>query len=500
MTWKKKWGLTIGLLLLTVTGLWLVFARAGWQLAQYRAKLVAQGVKLTVPELLPPWLAPEENAGFQLEILSRDLNPGTVLPEEFVSSMRFVAPGRARVAWQQAVPLSSPVKNPAHSNWTWVQARAAVDAELDSLAQIREVLARPHLDLRLNYLQGYSLLLPHLARHKALAQLLARTVVIQLHAGDLAAAADNLHALLVLAHRQSEEPLLISQLIQMSMAQIGLAATWEALQAPGWSEPQLARFQRDWETLKFSRPMQRAAAMERAITLVEFERARRSLKALDQIMGAAAGQGGVASLDGLEEAVRRMLWLWYGSYLDERHYLEVMESVSSGFDEFDAGLPLSSVLNRQKEFFAQFRRRAWLREGVPAVGYLLSLQVVSSWEDLTAKMAYAETARRLVATALACARYRLANGKMPPELAALAPAFLAAVPRDPLDGQPLRYRSEPSGAYLLYSVGEDGRDDGGDGQPASPADTPLRLNAGKDWVWPAAATPEEVAADAQKKR
>ena len=88
---------------------------------------------------------------------------------------------------------------------------------------------------------------------------------------------------------------------------------------------------------------------------------------------------------------------------------------------------------------------------------------------------------------------------MPPELAALVPAFLAAVPRDPLDGQPLRYRSEPSGACLLYSVGEDGQDDGGDGQPASPADTPFRLSAGKDWVWPAAATPEEVAADAQKK-
>lgn len=177
-----------------------------------------------------------------------------------------------------------------------------------------------------------------------------------------------------------------------------------------------------------------------------------------------------------------------------------MESVSSGFDEFDAGAPLASVIRRQKEFFAKFRQNACSREGVPAMGFLLSLQMVSSWENLPTKIAYAEAARRLATTALACARYRLVNGIMPPDLAALVPAFLAAVPRDPMDGQPLRYRPEPSGAYLIYSIGEDGHDDGGDGKPATAADNPLRLSAGKDWVWPAVATPEEVAAEAQKKR
>jgi hypothetical protein len=35
------------------------------------------------------------------------------------------------------------------------------------------------------------------------------------------------------------------------------------------------------------------------------------------------------------------------------------------------------------------------------------------------------------------------------------------LPLDPFDGQPLRYKKLPKG-YVVYSNGEDGKDDGGD--------------------------------------
>jgi hypothetical protein len=41
------------------------------------------------------------------------------------------------------------------------------------------------------------------------------------------------------------------------------------------------------------------------------------------------------------------------------------------------------------------------------------------------------------------------------------PTYLAAVPTDPFDGQPLRYKKLAKG-YIVYSVGENGKDDGGD--------------------------------------
>jgi len=61
---------------------------------------------------------------------------------------------------------------------------------------------------------------------------------------------------------------------------------------------------------------------------------------------------------------------------------------------------------------------------------------------------------------VACQRYRLRHHALPPTLQALAPAFLQVVPTDPFDGKPLKYRCA-GGAYVLYSVAEDGKDDGG---------------------------------------
>ncbi len=62
---------------------------------------------------------------------------------------------------------------------------------------------------------------------------------------------------------------------------------------------------------------------------------------------------------------------------------------------------------------------------------------------------------------LALRAYKLENGAYPPSLKALVPAYLSAVPADPFGGgEPLRYKR--SGVtYVLWSIGPDGRDDGG---------------------------------------
>jgi len=73
----------------------------------------------------------------------------------------------------------------------------------------------------------------------------------------------------------------------------------------------------------------------------------------------------------------------------------------------------------------------------------------------------ADTQNALLLTMLALRAYKLDHGAYPATLAALAPGYLQAVPDDPfaLSG-PLRYK-RLSAKYLLYSVGPDGKDDGG---------------------------------------
>ncbi len=68
----------------------------------------------------------------------------------------------------------------------------------------------------------------------------------------------------------------------------------------------------------------------------------------------------------------------------------------------------------------------------------------------------------LTRLAFALAAYHADRGTYPVRLADLTPHYLAEVPRDIFNDSELHYRQE-AGGYLLYSVGINGRDDGGKG-------------------------------------
>ena len=107
-------------------------------------------------------------------------------------------------------------------------------------------------------------------------------------------------------------------------------------------------------------------------------------------------------------------------------------------------------------------------------------------------VAAAEAQREMVVAAIALKRYYLRKCKYPTELAELVPLYLRALPVDWMDGKPLRYRLKEGDEFVLYSVGENRTDDGGD--PSVTGDS-FSFWRGKDAVWPMPATAEEIAAD-----
>ena len=82
---------------------------------------------------------------------------------------------------------------------------------------------------------------------------------------------------------------------------------------------------------------------------------------------------------------------------------------------------------------------------------------------------------------IACAlgRYRLAHGEYPETLDALVPQFSEKLPHDIIGGQPLHYRRTADGKFLLYSIGWNETDDGGEDVLAT---SPHDFTKG-DWVW-----------------
>ena len=119
---------------------------------------------------------------------------------------------------------------------------------------------------------------------------------------------------------------------------------------------------------------------------------------------------------------------------------------------------LASTLNRFRCFISMMGIPNYVRAGERAV--------------------HTETERQMTLAAIALKRYRLRHGTLPPRLEALVPELLPSVPYDYMSAKPLGYRLKADGTYVLYSVGEDGKDDGAD--PTSLPGTPPGLWGGRE--------------------
>jgi hypothetical protein len=89
-----------------------------------------------------------------------------------------------------------------------------------------------------------------------------------------------------------------------------------------------------------------------------------------------------------------------------------------------------------------------------------------------AKKSQADAQLQATRTILALRAYQLTHGNLPSDLNALVPEFLDAVPVDDFDGQPLRYSPDRK---IVYSVGQNLKDDGGNDSRSGPSNRPLDL-------------------------
>jgi len=104
------------------------------------------------------------------------------------------------------------------------------------------------------------------------------------------------------------------------------------------------------------------------------------------------------------------------------------------------------------------------RSPIPAASPIanpISDMITPSFGNTRLNEVKADTENALLLVTLALRAYKLEHGAYPPTLTALTPRYLQAIPIDPftLSG-PLRYKLMGA-KYMLYSVGPDGKDDGG---------------------------------------
>lgn len=460
---------------------------------KFKAQLRAQGEKLAIDELVPlPPLDTPNGARAFLDALSRlpsfyaEIQPGVT---------KMVQPGHARITWQQSTLPTDKSEN------IWPELRAYLETNRVAMADLREALQHPALHFQVNYHQGFSALLPHAAPSKSASQRLFAATVMAMRDGHTDEAFASLQALVALLAHYREEPTVISQLVRCAIVAIAASATWEALQHPHWSEEQLAQLQSTWEAVQTIPQMERALAMERACVLMEYEKARQSLTRFDMLSGPGGTSSALRDLadagnklmtdpaDGIARLLDRFplrwVWKWWNCYHDEIWYLQAVQrsiDAARGVTNGQSFVPLQDKAKAEAQ-----------RTGDPPPQFLLARLLGGDVSPkCVEKSVIAETQRRIAVTAVALKRYEHRFGKLPPDLSVLVPVLLQAVPPDPMDAQPLRYRLSNTNSFLLYSVGLDGVDDGGDVNPKEPASRNFFWTQCKDYVWPQPATAEQL--------
>jgi hypothetical protein len=184
-------------------------------------------------------------------------------------------------------------------------------------------------------------------------------------------------------------------------------------------------------------------------------------------------------------------WRWWQSYDDELANAQVTEAALEAIRDARKARALAPALKKFGKALAEIQQ-AHPRAGV-WLGDSLARGVIT--ERFLARISICEMQRSLLQTAIALRRCQIGRGALPDNLEVLMPEFTQQPFLDVMDGKPQRYHLKPDDRFVLYSVGEDGVDNGGDPTPPKEAVGAFRQWwKGRDAVWPSPASSEEVKA------
>ena len=335
------------------------------------------------------------------------------------------------------------------------------------LDQITEAARRPRAQHDLRYADGPNALLPHLAIHKSMAGKLRTRSAARVAAGDTAGAAEDIDTILRLAELTGEDPVLIGYLVRVAIQSSAFSAFWDGTLQHAWSDAQLAAFQQRFEGLKQRDSLVKAFRGERLFGKTCFELMREGRLDPDTLGAMESDESGNSFGWGLVPRA----WLLQ----NQAYHSKVLDQVVGALQRCDPERGIASkgsiweterveqtVFNTAGRRFHPYR--------------IFTHLLLPGLAKVHAKADRSLTTSRLAITVAGLERHRLATGSYPKSLDDLVPKWVPAVPLDPMDGQPLRYRLNADGTFTLYSVGPNHDDDHGVFESQQSQDL--------DWVWP----------------
>lgn len=332
-------------------------------------------------------------------------------------------------------------------------------------AELRLASQRPGSRYPIDYNTDmlWTIRLPHISMVRGVCQRLRLKACAELAVGQSEQALEDLRLVFYLGDSVKSDACLISALLRFACLREAAQPIWEGLAEHRWSDAQLQELESRLLQYRLITDTKPPFDAERAmgVSTIEFLRHKGPafLSAVTSSEStSSAGGGPISTLIGWVIAPRG----WY--YLEELNYCQGFQGeVANGVDfASNRFLPAQVKANAQAlEQTMNFDGLAGTAVGVILRHQFMSAILLPALNKVIIKAAAAQTAANEAAIACALERYRLTNKHFPEKLDALAPQFLSSLPNDVLTGEPYKYHRTDAGLFVLYSIGWDEKDDGG---------------------------------------
>ena len=350
---------------------------------------------------------------------------------------------------------------------------AKFDAEFSELQEAAAARPLTRFPIAYDYDPPSSILLPHLSVIKKISICAELRAIARLELGRGKEASTELNLCFRLSESVRQEPILISHLVRIATLNVALQIIREGLARHVWNDEQLIGLEDHLAAINLLAEFRQAIRGERAANLGDIDYLRRMKWNLHFNMFT------------FNETEPQWHWRDFIVRFTPDGWIRQNQLTIAQIDqmEVDAVDANAHRIDFERELSVELAAAKLRNSPYQFLARMIVPATLPALKKSVRSQTYVDAAR----CACAVERYRLTNGELPKNLDALVPRFIDKIPNDVIDGQPLRYHPAADGNYLIYSIGWNKIDDGGERYWKFPEKKLAPDFEKGDWVWSSSA-------------